>query len=107
MMLMMVGFAYPQISFAADEEDIFKSSEFLTWERNSQEFYIDTTIGMAGLIASQNDQAKGQCIDEWYFQRQSDATDFILDVMRDYPNYHPRGTIAAIIEKQCGSLTFN
>lgn len=99
---------YPQNDVsAADKPNIFKSSEFLTWRRASQELYIDTTLGMAGLIMKQNDKAKGQCLDDWYLSDQAAAYDYVLGTMRKYPDFHPRGTIAAVIEKKCGSLIFN
>lgn len=99
--LFLLGF-YPQ----AHAQETFKSAEFLTWKRSSQEFYIDTTIGMASLIVNQNDKAKGKCLSDWYFADPKAANDYVLSMMRQYPEYHPRGTIAAIIEKRCGSLTF-
>ena len=88
------------------EEAIFKSSEFLKWKRSSQEFYLDATIGMAGLIASQNDKEQGKCIDSWYIDDHAAAIDYILDTMRRAPDYHPRGVIAAVIEKKCGDLRY-
>ncbi len=86
---------------------VFKSSEFLTWKRNSQDFYIRTSIGMAGLIATRNDKAHGKCLDDWYFSDEDAANEAILDVMREHPDYHPRGVILAVLEKRCGSFTYS
>ena len=93
---------YPQKVSA----DIFKSSEFLTWDRDAQEFYIRTSVGMAGLIAGRNDKTHGQCLSDWYFTEEAVANEQILDVMRQYPEYHPRGVIVAVMEKQCGSIIY-
>ena len=84
----------------------FTSGEFLTWERENQDFYINTSVGMAGLIATRNDESQGDCLSEWYFSDEGAANEHVLSVMRTYPDYHPRGVILAIIEKQCGSMTY-
>lgn len=84
----------------------FESSSFLEWPRDSQEFYFRTSIGMAGLIAGRNDEAQGNCLSNWYFLDQKKATDHILDVMRMYPDHHPRGVILAVLEKRCGKLIY-
>ena len=99
---------YPQASASQQplEPDIFKSSEFLTWQRSSQKFYLDASIGMASLIIEQNDKDKAACLERWYLDGNNDALEFILGKMRDFPDYHPRGIIAAVIENKCGSMTF-
>ncbi|WP_417449552.1 hypothetical protein [Kordiimonas sp.] len=86
--------------------DSFKSSEFLTWKRETQAFYFRANVGMASLIAGQNDKAQGQCIDDWYYADETASEDYILDVMRKYPDYHPRGLILAAIQKKCGPLKY-
>lgn len=99
--LLCSGF-YPQISYG----ETFKSAEFLEWPRDSQGFYLRTSIGMAGLIAGQNNDAQGKCISAWYFEREEDAHDELLAVMEKNPEYHPRGVILAVIEKRCGAMTY-
>lgn len=84
----------------------FKSADFLKWGTESQSFYIDTSIGMAGLIASLNDEHQSRCIDNWYFQDKSGAEDKILNAMRRNPDYHPRGVIVAVLQDVCGPLTY-
>lgn len=88
------------------ETDTFKSVQFLEWEKDSQNFYIRTSVGMAGLIAGRNDKAQGDCLDKWYFGDETKANNQILDVMRQYPEYHPRGVIVAMMEKICGSIIY-
>jgi len=84
--------------------DIFKSSEFLLWEPNNRSAYIDTSVGMASLIAAQNDKTQAKCIDDWYYGDADKSTQYIENVMRDYPDLHPRGVILASVEKQCGKF---
>jgi len=92
---------FPQVSAA---EEIFKSSEFLTWDRKNQEFYIETSVGMAGLVALQINKQHSQCISDWYYHDEEKAMQHILSVMSDYPDFHPRGVILAVIEKKCGEF---
>ncbi|MEM8772991.1 MAG: hypothetical protein AAGD92_15190 [Pseudomonadota bacterium] len=101
----MAGAICPQAF--AEETSKFTSAEFLTWERGSQEFYIDASVGMAGLIITRNDATKGKCLDGWYLSDQDEVIDHILEVMEANPTFHPRGVLAAIIEKKCGSMEFD
>jgi hypothetical protein len=92
-------------SYATD--NIFKSSEFLTWERSNQEFYIEASIGMASLVAAQNNKVQAKCIDDWYYNNKKASTDYILEIMRQNSAYHPRGVILATIEKKCQPLNYS
>lgn len=93
---------YPQFARA----ESFTSAQFLEWPVESQRFYFQTSIGMAGLIARQNKVNQGSCIDDWYFRNEVSAQNQILDVMRDHPKYHPHGVILAVLEKRCGALIY-
>lgn len=86
--------------------ETFKSSEFLAWKQESQEFYIRTSVGMAGFIAAQNDKKHADCLESWYLEDEKKSNDFIFDVMGKYPEYHPRGVIVAVLEKQCGKFDY-
>ena len=98
---------YLMVANTALAADIFKSSEFLKWKRSAQEYYIRTSIGMAGFIAHENDTAHAKCIEKWYLSDQKKSTDFILETMAKYPKYHPRGIIIAILAKKCGSFKYS
>lgn len=91
---------------APAEAETFKSADFLKWSRENQEFYIRTSVGMAGLIAVQNDKQHSQCIEDWYFSNEESANRSILVAMTRFPNYHPRGVILAKLQKVCGSFTY-
>ena len=93
---------YPHAAHA----ETLKSAEFLTWKRPAQESYINTSIGMAGLIAAQNDKKHANCLENWYWDNQQKSTDFILKSMREYSAYHPRGVILAVLEAQCGKFDY-
>ncbi len=86
--------------------ETFKNSEFLKWNRETQEFYIDTSIGMAGLIAAQNDKVIQECADKWYLSDKPKTISDIISAMRKFPKFHPRAVILAVMEKHCGSFTF-
>lgn len=61
---------------------------------------------MAGLVVSANDAVKAKCIERWYFKDVAKAEIRLRGAMKRFPNYHPRGVIAAVIEKECGSFKF-
>jgi len=86
--------------------EVFTAKSFLTWERENQEFYIHTAVGMAGLIAVKNNKQQSQCIDDWYAANEDAAVEHILDVMRQYPSFHPRGVILAVVKKKCGTFNY-
>ncbi|MEO1151108.1 MAG: hypothetical protein AAFW83_08990 [Pseudomonadota bacterium] len=92
---------------AKPEQNIFKAAQFLTWDRQNKEIYIRTTIGVAGYISLQNDEPHGRCIENWYNSDHDKNNEYILGTMRRFPDYHPRGIIMAILEKQCGSFNYS
>lgn len=100
MMVVMLLGSYPQ--FAVAEE--FTSAQFLAWPAESQHSYIHTSIGMAGLIVSLRDKPKARCVENWYVGDTAAAEAAILEAMRRFPTYNPRGVIVAVLQKQCGSL---
>ncbi len=87
-------------------KNIFKNSEFLKWSEDNKSFYIRTSIGMAGLIAAQNDKKHARCIEGWYYSDEGIENEKIYKVMRKYPDHHPRGIIVAVLQKQCGSFNY-
>jgi len=91
---------------SATAAETFTSKEFLTWPNNSQRGYFQASIGMAGLIVGENNKTQARCIERWYFENQDAAEAAIRETMERFPNYHPRGVIAAFLEKQCGSFIF-
>lgn len=86
--------------------ETFTSADFLEWKESSQDFYIEASIGMAAVIATQTDKTKkhAPCIDSWYYPNEKGKNDFIRKVMKENPEYHPRGIILGILEKQCGEF---
>ena len=93
------------VSFSAQAE-VFSGKDFLTWERKNQSFYIHTSIGMAALVVGQTSEKQAECIDAWYFDDEENGINFILETMRQYPEYHPRGIILSVMEKQCGRFIY-
>lgn len=105
MLMVMIGFFVSNSTLAEG----FKSSDFLGWPRKSQESYIQTSISMAGVVATQTAYPDfASCVDKWFWQGgkqgQGKRQAHILDVMRKYPEFHPQGVILAVLKKQCGDL---
>ncbi len=100
----LVGAVFFAQANAVRAEEMFKSSDFLTWKRANQEFYINTSIGMASLIASQLDTDQSKCISHWMATDEQLAYDQVLSSMKQFPDYHPRGVILAVIERRCGKF---
>ena len=97
-----IASGYPQNSVA----ETFTSGEFLAWPTDTRNFYLHTSIGMARLIASQNDKRQGDCISDWYFGNEAGAQLELTNAMQRFPTYHPRGVILAMIEKKCGPMSY-
>lgn len=76
------------------------------WSVEAQDGYIQTSITMAGVVLSQLQPDKSQCIDAWYLtngqKEVRNAT--IRDAVKSYPDFHPSGTILAILIQECGAL---
>lgn len=87
--------------------ETFKSADFLTWKRKSQDIYIHTSVSMAGLIAVKNDKTHQKCLEDWYFGDEAEANNFVRETMVKFPEYHPHGIIMAILEKKCGSFDYS
>lgn len=91
---------------AFSQDDFLKSSEFLTWKETTQDFYIRASIGMAGFITSRNKKSQADCLENWYFQNIKNGNGKITKAMKQFPDYHPRAVLLAVVEKQCGKLIF-
>ena len=95
------------ISLAAPAQAGTTTADFLKWEREAQESFLQISISMAGVIASQINQETAICMDEWYFgdkdlQQQRHAE--ILKIMPDYTTYDPHAVLMAYLESVCGKL---
>lgn len=89
---------------ASAKASTFTAEEFLAWAPQNRAFYIEASVGMASLIAGQTDSAQGRCIDDWYYRDEAAGTASIIDVMRQNPDYHPRGIVLAVLQKRCGQI---
>lgn len=98
--------SYPQTSSAADNK--FTAADVLAWEKSQQDWYFNVNASMAAAIASQNDNSKSSCLDDWYFgAADRDArNDEIRNAMARFETYHPTLVMIAVIEKACGELKF-
>ncbi len=84
------------------------AADFLTWDKTSQDGYIQTSVGMIGVIASQIAPDVANCLNDWYYKSaQSIAlrNDEVRRVMSEYGTYHPSTVIFAIAEDRCGRFS--
>ena len=98
--LAMLSSMYPQEIHA---EGLI-ANELLNWTPQNQRFYIQTSITMAGVIASQSDKEKARCIDGWHQRQSEQQYASVVDAFRQYPAYHPQGVILAFVQKACGTM---
>ena len=91
---------YPQNS----EAETFTSAEFLKWSAESQRSYIQTSVGMASVIASQISDTKAGCIGTWYFTDNQARLAEIRASMKKNGQFHPQAVILALIQKVCGQF---
>lgn len=91
---------YPQLSRA----ETFTSREFLTWKSESRVSYFRSSIGMAGVIASQINKTKSRCIDAFYAREDKAGYPTFLKAARAHSEYHPQAIILWVIQNECGKL---
>ena len=96
----LAGF-YPQDSKA----DGFTGKDFASWTEAGQDSFIQASVTMAGVVLSRVEPAKARCVDAWYSnENKSQRNASVRDIIKAYGDYHPSGTILAIIEQECGAL---
>lgn len=81
----------------------------LAWSKANQDWYFQTSVMMAGVVATQNTGTQAECVNDWYFKDEEtiqSRNEHIRSVLRDHPEYHPAGVILAVLEKACGSFNF-
>lgn len=86
----------------------FTAEKFLQFTKAAQASYFQTSVTMAGVIATQTRKDLARCIDEWYFgdaQTIQKRNTSMRALMKKYPKHHPSGIIAAAIERACGSFS--
>lgn len=97
------------LPMTAHAED-FNGTTFLQWTQAQQDSYIQTSVTMAGFIASQNAGNGAECLNNWYFKDnalRNKRNASLRSNIEKFPSYHPAITILATIEKNCGSFTFS
>ncbi|MEM1383905.1 MAG: hypothetical protein AAGG06_09715 [Pseudomonadota bacterium] len=83
------------------------AADFLSWSRQSQDWYIETSVAMAGIVAAQNPTDHAECINDWYFktdQTRQAAHDFVRGTMQRFQGHHPGTVMIAVLERACGSF---
>ena len=88
-------------------ETAFTGEDFLGWDQSAQTGFVQTSVSMAGIIASQTKPEIARCIDGWYF-----ASDAVLDqrnseiiaLIGENAGFHPSAVILAAIQRECGTF---
>lgn len=96
---------YPQISKANG----FTAADVLTWSKDQQDWYFQVSVGMAYGVATRNATDHADCIDGWYYasgEKRDEAHEAIREAMTDYSTYNPVTVLIAVIERECGKLSF-
>lgn len=95
-----LGWNYPQNSFAAG----FAGADFLRWPVGNQAQYLQVSITMAGVIASQNNLDWAKCVDNWHARENRDGYRAVIASIRKFPGYHPQTIVLGSLNKACGKL---
>lgn len=95
---------HPQVSAS----QTFRGAEFAAWTRAQQDNYIQISVTMAGIVASQIKPQVATCIDTWYAPTsgatKAERNKAIISAIGDNAEYHPSAVIYAMLENACGSL---
>ena len=105
----LAGIATAFLSTGDLRADDFTAADVLEWERDSQDWYFQVSVTMAGVIAAQNESPQAECINDWYFSPAVDRNarnNEIRETMSKFSNYHPASVVIAAIERECGTLSF-
>ena len=95
---------HPQISVAKDE---FTSSQFLNWNRSSQESFVNTSLLMALHVVAQSDKAYAKCLTEWFNAEKKQRFSTILETIERNQRHNPQLVMLAVVERECGGLDFS
>lgn len=94
------GWFYPQNSSAAG----FTGADFLEWPVGNQTQYLQVSITMSGVMASQKNLAWAKCVDNWHARENKDGYRAVISSIRKFPGYHPQTIVLGSLNKACGKL---
>ena len=93
--------SFPQVSVAEE----FTGADLLSKSVETQINFIQASVTMAAVMATQHDPEWTKCLNEWYFKDADKRNSFILETIADYKDFHPSGTILATLQKNCGAFS--
>ncbi|WP_037546485.1 hypothetical protein [Stappia stellulata] len=82
------------------------SKEFLTWNESNRRSYIQVAMMSMNMISLENDKSQSDCIGDWYAADRRGGEEYIYEIMKKAPDYHPIGVIMAVLEKKCGPFKY-
>ncbi|MEM6381310.1 MAG: hypothetical protein AAF739_01440 [Pseudomonadota bacterium] len=97
---------YPQILSA----DGFTGEQFLEWSDAAQDSYIQTSVTMAAILATQTNKPSGDCLTDWYFEpaaNRAERHNSIKQTIARNGEHHPSSVIYLILEEACGPFAID
>ena len=94
----------PQVSSAEGRT----GHTFTGWSEAVQDSFIDISVSMAGIVATQTKPEVARCIDEWYFSDtaiKAQRDDELRHTIQQNLDFHPGAVILASLIKACGSFS--
>lgn len=82
--------------------ETFTGEKFLAWKTDSQSFYLNASINMAGVIAAQKDGPMARCVDAWHIEQRNSQYQSVISHIRQNSSYHPQGVLFALLRRECG-----
>lgn len=99
---LLIGLSFPQISAAGTTtEDVLK------WQRSEQVSFLQISISMVAVVASQTKPEIARCLDDWYFEskaKQDQRHNEIIQLMPDYTEFDPSALVLGYLESVCGEF---
>ena len=93
-------FSYPA---AAQESGKLDGTWLLGEDRETQKFFIQTSVVMAVGIAGQAHPEIHSCLEDW-FPLSDERYDEVLSFMREFPDHVPTTIVIGVIQKHCGKF---
>lgn len=88
-------------------DNLRTAHEFLTWDREQQDYFFRISIMMSVVIAAQIELKIGNCIVDWYSNDPTTVTkrnNEILNLVKHFPEHRPSSVILAVLKKKCGKF---
>lgn len=72
-------------------DEAFKSSKFLTYSAEQQKNYINISMVIVSLVASQNSRSYADCLNNWSAKNVESGYQPVIEAIKDFPTTTPPG----------------